>query len=257
MKKAIIPILLFMLIFTSCKSTSNEQITKFADIDNQRIGVQTGAIADFYISENYKDVKITRFNSIMDEAMALKSNKIDAFLAPTPTLVSLVAKNPELKILDEEVCAVDSAVAVRKEDTELKQQINEALTKLQDDGTISQIFEKWTKDPLSLPPMSDIKIDETLPTLTIATNSTFEPYSFKDEHGDFVGTEIELAMRVCQIIGRNPKFIDVNVDGLVTALVSGKADAIFCILGATEERKQQVDFTVSYFKITQSLVVKK
>lgn len=257
MKKMIIPAILMMFILTSCGETSKAPITSFADITNQRIGVQTGAIADIYISENYKNATISRYNNIMDEAVALKNNKIDAFLAPTPTLVSLIAKNPKLKMLDERVCEVDSAAAVRKTDPVLKQQLNDAIAVLQTDGTIAEIFERWTKDPLSLPPMPEIKSDESLPTITIATSSVFEPYSFVDGNGNLAGTEIELAKRVCQLIGRNPKFIDVNFDGVVPALVSGKADVIFCILGTTEERKEQVDFTTPYFSITQSLVVKK
>ena len=54
-------------------------------------------------------------------------------------------ENPGLKILDTEYVTEDYAIAVKKGNTELLDQINETLAKLKADGTLQSIIDKYIK----------------------------------------------------------------------------------------------------------------
>ena len=56
-----------------------------------------------------------------------------------------VKANAGLKILDTEYVTEDYAIAISKDNSELKDQINQALSELKADGTIQKILDKYIK----------------------------------------------------------------------------------------------------------------
>ena len=76
---------------------------------------------------------------------ALKTGKVDAVVIDNEPAKAFVAENPGLKILDTEYVTEDYAIAVKKGNTELLDQINETLAKLKADGTLQSIIDKYIK----------------------------------------------------------------------------------------------------------------
>jgi polar amino acid transport system substrate-binding protein len=84
-------------------------------------------------------------------------------------------------------------------------------------------------------------------SVNIFLNSGFLPYEFTDEKGQLVGLDIDLLNKMWKDgLGVNVSITDGEFQGLVPAVVSGKADFVMSAIGATKARAEQVDFTIPY-----------
>lgn len=81
--------------------------------------------------------------------------------------------------------------------------------------------------------------------LYVGTNAEFKPYEYLE--GDkIVGFDIELMEKLGENLGYEIKWINMNFDGLLTALQLKKIDAVIAGMSATEERKKAVSFSIPY-----------
>lgn len=91
--------------------------------------------------------------------------------------------------------------------------------------------------------------------LTMATNAYFQPYEFYE--GDkIVGIDAEIAAAIAEKLGLELVIEDMAFDSIITAVSAGKADFGLAGMTITEERLKSVDFSVSYAKGVQSIIVK-
>lgn len=81
--------------------------------------------------------------------------------------------------------------------------------------------------------------------LYVGTNAEFKPYEYLD--GDkLVGFDIELMNKLGENLGYEIKWVNMNFDGLLTALQLKKIDAVIAGMSATEERKKAAAFSIPY-----------
>ena len=71
------------------------------------------------------------------------------------------------------------------------------------------------------------------------------------------GYDVYMAKKIAQALNKELEIVKVDWDGLLPALTSGKIDAIIAGMSATEERKQTIDFTDSYYNSNIVVVTKK
>jgi polar amino acid transport system substrate-binding protein len=83
-------------------------------------------------------------------------------------------------------------------------------------------------------------------TLTIGTEPTYAPNEFKNEAGEPIGWDIELAAGVAVKLGLTPKFQVAKFDNIIPSVAGGKADIGASSFTYTPERAEQVDF-VNYY----------
>lgn len=91
-------------------------------------------------------------------------------------------------------------------------------------------------------------------TLVMATNAEFPPYEFY-EGGEVVGIDAEFAAAIAEKLGMELKIEDMAFESVVASVESGKADFGAAGLTITEERKQQVDFSDTYYTGRQVIIV--
>lgn len=84
-------------------------------------------------------------------------------------------------------------------------------------------------------------------TLRIGVESAYPPFSFKTESGDLSGFDIDFARALCDEIKAQCELVETSWDGLIPSLNSGKIDAIIASMAATDERRQNVDFSNKYY----------
>lgn len=92
--------------------------------------------------------------------------------------------------------------------------------------------------------------------IVMGTNAEFEPFEYRENGTDITGFDVEIAKKVAEKLGKELKIEDMAFDSLIMALNSDKIDFIAAGMTATEERKTQVDFSDSYFKSKQMIIVK-
>ena len=107
-----------------------------------KIGVQQDTTGDIYASDEYGDA-VVRYKNGADAVQALVSGKVDCVIIDNEPAKSFVAANTGLVILDSAYAEEEYAICLAKDNEELLGQINEALAKLQADGTIDAIVAKY------------------------------------------------------------------------------------------------------------------
>lgn len=82
--------------------------------------------------------------------------------------------------------------------------------------------------------------------LVIGLDDTFAPMGFRDENGDLVGFDIDLATAVCEVLGVKPVFQPIDWDAKELELSTGKIDCIWNGMSITPEREQSMSLSNAY-----------
>ena len=93
--------------------------------------------------------------------------------------------------------------------------------------------------------------------IVIGLDDSFVPMGFKNEKGEIVGFDIDLARAVAQKLGAEVEFKPINWDSKILDLNGGNIDLIWNGLTITEERKKETEMSKPYFTSHQLIVVKK
>lgn len=159
----------------------------------------------------------------------------------------------QLKILDTEYVTEDYAIAVAKENTDLLDSINTALTALIDNGTVAQVVDYYVSGEGELPAVQqDVAADAEV--LTMGTNAAFPPYEFY-ENETIVGIDAVIAGLIADELGMKLDIQDMDFDAIIPAVVSGKIDMGMAGMTVTDERLQSVSFSESYATGVQVVIV--
>ncbi len=92
-------------------------------------------------------------------------------------------------------------------------------------------------------------------TLVMATNAEFPPYE-SWEGGEIVGIDVEIATIIAEELGMELKIEDMDFNAIVNAVASGKADIGVAGMTVDPDRLKNVNFTDTYAKATQVVIVK-
>lgn len=91
-------------------------------------------------------------------------------------------------------------------------------------------------------------------TIKVGTSPNYKPFNYK-ENGKLTGFDTDLVNEIAKREGINIAWVEISFDGLIPALKTGKIDMIASSMSATDERKQNVDFTDVYYT-TKNLYIK-
>lgn len=90
--------------------------------------------------------------------------------------------------------------------------------------------------------------------LVMATNAEFPPYEYR-EGEEIVGIDAEVAALIAEELGMTLEIEDMAFDSILAAVQSGKADIGMAGITVTEDRKMSVNFSDTYTKATQVIIV--
>jgi len=88
---------------------------------------------------------------------------------------------------------------------------------------------------------------EAVQTFKIATDTTFAPFEFEDENGEFVGIDIDLLKAIAADQGFEIDVQALGFNAAVQALEAGQVDGVIAGMSITDKRKEQFDFSEPYF----------
>ena len=109
---------------------------------------------------------------------------------------------------------------------------------------------KGTTDETTTAPAAEEK-----ETLVMATNAEFPPYEFHE--GDaIVGIDAEIAQAIADKLGMELKIEDVAFDSIIPGVQAKKYDMGMAGMTVTDERLESVNFSTSYAKGVQVVIVK-
>lgn len=87
--------------------------------------------------------------------------------------------------------------------------------------------------------------DKTSP-LVVAMELAYPPFETKDESGNPSGISVDFVKAFGASIGREVKIENTGWDGLIPSLQTEKADLVMSSMTITDQRKEQVDFSMPY-----------
>lgn len=120
---------------------ANPTVSGIDDLNDKVIGVQQGNIADFWVSnpDNIKAKEVKRYTKFVQAAEDLKNGKIDCIVMDQYPAEELVASsNDALTAIDGTLFEDKYAIAVKKGNIELLDQINKTIDKLVSEGKIEE-----------------------------------------------------------------------------------------------------------------------
>ena len=100
---------------------------------------------------------------------------------------------------------------------------------------------------------------ETSGTITFGTNAEFPPFEFVSSNGgvigEYDGIDMAIAKQIGEEIGMEAEINNMEFDSLLIALQNGQIDAVIAGMTVTDERKEEVDFSNTYYAATQVMIV--
>lgn len=131
------------------------------DLAGFKVGVQTNTTADTacvkYNKEKGIDFELTRYDDIIQTFEAMNTGRIDYIVVDYAVAIDYQTKHPDkYYITGAQLTNEPIAVCLKKENTELRDQIQKALDEIRAEGKLAELSKKWFKEDYTA------NIDETL-----------------------------------------------------------------------------------------------
>ena len=121
----------YMKVALGVVSPDDALITDVKDLEGKKLIVVKGTTAETYFSENYPNVKLTKFDEYQEAYDALADGRGDAFSTDNTEVLAWAMKNKGFTVGIESLGNVDAiAPAVQKGNTELLNWLNEEIKTL-------------------------------------------------------------------------------------------------------------------------------
>ncbi len=121
----------------------NDDIKSIDDVSGKTIATRTGSTSQEYLTAN-TDAKIEAFPGIIEAYQNVLAGRADAVLYDLPNVqfYSETEADNKLKTVGEKLTGEDYGIAFPK-GSELRDQFDEALTTIKENGTYDDIYEEW------------------------------------------------------------------------------------------------------------------
>lgn len=112
-------------------------------MEGKKLGTQLGSIGDTIAKDDFGEENVSSFNKVPDAILSLQSKKIEAVILDRQSAQNFVNANKDLEIVETPYLEEEYAIAVNKDNPVLLEKMNEAITKLKEEGKIDEIMSKY------------------------------------------------------------------------------------------------------------------
>ena len=222
------------------------------DDKNVKIGVQEGTTSLMY-ADCLKGVEIGSYETFPLAAEAMKNGNVDYVMCDKATALSIVNTMGGIKYIDIALSTEFYAIAMDKNQPELGASINAILENKAEE--IQAIIDKYMAGDkanyvgVEKGVKDSIKADQQL---VVATNAEFPPWEYVD--GDkYYGIDMEIAKILADELGLELVIDDMAFASVITSVGANGVDIAMSGITITNERKEVVNFSTSYY--TESIVI--
>ena len=136
---------LLSLLFSGCGGKQQGSITISSSWMDKKSGVMTGSTFDSHTDTFIQNPQKEYYDTYADMVMAVKQGKISAFLMDEPMARVLCAENEGITYLRDYLTEDSYAFAFPRDEEGalLRDQMNEYLTKIKENGTLDEIEKIW------------------------------------------------------------------------------------------------------------------
>ncbi|MCR5249667.1 MAG: transporter substrate-binding domain-containing protein [Lachnospiraceae bacterium] len=158
------------------------------------------------------------------------------------------------KVIDADLTKEEYAFAVDPKQPDLLDEVNAYVAKIKSDGTYDAICERYFGNgkPKPVVPAAE---DDSKDQLFVATNATFAPFEYV-QGDEYYGIDMEIAAGLAEYLGKELVIRNMDFETVLFSVNGGESDIAMSALTVTEERKELVSFSDSYYAASQRLVVR-
>ena len=242
---------------------SNNEINnkrKYVDVSDfydARIGGCAGVNTYDVIKKSYPkfNKKFIEFNGgVADGIIAIRGNKIDAFVEDYPIVAAAVAQNPDMAISPVRTVSEKYAIGLKK-GSELTPKIQKIIDEFEADGTLSRLNNIWLGNNELLKVVPEQDWPQTNGILRVAMDDRCFPMGYVSNN-KLAGYEVHLALLLGKALEMKIEFVMCNSDGRIASIQSSKADASLGCLSISEERRKMLDM-IPFYDSSPVFLVKK
>ncbi|HFI0357804.1 TPA: ABC transporter substrate-binding protein/permease [Streptococcus suis] len=253
-------------------TTKANTISSYKDLKGKTVGVKNGTAAQNFLEEN-KDkygynVKTFDTGDLMYNS--LSAGAVDAVMDDEAVIQYAIQQGQDLSIdIDgEAIGSFGFSVKKGSQYEYLVEDFNKALAEMKKDGTYETIMNKWLgasttstesadySSRLSLTGNASTKATPVKSSYTIVADSSFAPFEYQDESGNYVGIDMELIKAIAEQQGFTITIQNPGFDAALNAVQAGQADAVIAGMSITDARKEIFDFSNAYYTSNILLAVK-
>ena len=236
-----------VVIAADLAAGADSPVTALSDLAGKKVGIVTGSTYDNVLKSKNPLAVPEYFNNFPDQAEALKTGKIAAFLIDEPMARDIMNHTDGITVLRELLTSDGYAFALSKSRSRLQKEINAVLKEMKEDGTLKKIDARWFGMVEAAKVLPEIRQEAGKGIIRLATNSGMAPFAYLKD-GRMVGYDIEIATLICAKLGYQLDIIDMNIEAIIPSLISGKSDMAACGITVTDERAKSVLFTTPNYK---------
>ncbi|MCQ8265789.1 ABC transporter substrate-binding protein/permease [Streptococcus suis] len=252
-------------------TTKANTISSYKDLKGKTVGVKNGTAAQNFLEKN-KDkygynVKTFDTGDLMYNS--LSAGAVDAVMDDEAVIQYAIQQGQDLSIDIEGEAIGSFGFSVKKgsQYEYLVEDFNTALAAMKEDGTYEKILNKWLgssnstentdySSRLSLTGNASTKATPVKSSYTIVADSSFAPFEYQDESGNYVGIDMELIKAIAKQQGFTITIQNPGFDAALNAVQAGQADAVIAGMSITDARKEIFDFSDAYYSSNILLAVK-
>ena len=121
---------------------NKDKYKTFSDFDGKKIGAQLGSIQADLATTEVKDAQVQLLANVNDLLLELKAGKIEGLIVETAVAEVAIANNADLAMIEEtkEDTAGGSAIAMKKDSAELKDQVNATIKRITEAGLLDEFI---------------------------------------------------------------------------------------------------------------------
>lgn len=231
-------------------------IKSYKALKGKTVGVKNGTAAQSFLDKHKEkygySVKTFDTGDLMYNS--LSSGSIDAVMDDEPVIQFAIKQNQDVAINMEGVAIGSFGFAVKKGSgyDALVDDFNKALKEMKADGTYQDIMAKWLgndvkADSLASTGDASKKATPVKEKYKIVADSSFAPFEFQNDKGEYVGIDMELIKAIAKQQGFTIEIANPGFDAALNAVQSGQADAAIAGMSITDQRKEIFDFSDSYY----------
>jgi ABC-type amino acid transport substrate-binding protein len=128
--------------------TPGSDVTNVDDLAGKTVGAQDGTTGEFYAQDNTDAAEVRGYPEGPDAINALKAGQVDAVIIDYGVAQDAVKKATDIEIAQKIVTNELYGFPVAEDNDALREQVNDALAEMKEDGTLTELYQKYfKKDP--------------------------------------------------------------------------------------------------------------
>ncbi|MGN0316314.1 MAG: transporter substrate-binding domain-containing protein [Lachnospira sp.] len=227
---------------SSLSDDYSSSITSVSQLEGKKIGILQGSSYEQAIKDKIKGCQLISTPSYASSIAELQNGKIDAYITDEPVARFQVLQTEGIRVIDEMLTRDDYAFVLAKNNTTLRDEINQALAELKAEGVLGELKEEWVEGKGTKSVDRNPSADTSRGTLRVITSATLEPFSYISDN-ELVGYDVELIYRIAEKLGYQVEIADTEFNSIMTDVTTGKCDVAIGCITVTEERAESVLFT--------------